>query len=140
MSRLPSTPSLLTSWGGAQHARSSACGDCESEALREHLAARLDQAPGTEGALLADLVFEATFGWQPSARTLESLSGGLLCESLVRALRKPQRQGLSEDYSFPGDRHPYQHQLEAWQALIASDPPRSPWSPVAPARARPSAS
>ena len=58
-----------------------------SDALRAYLAARLDQAPGTEGALLADPVFEATFGWQLSTKTLDALSGGLLCDSLVRALR-----------------------------------------------------
>ncbi len=96
-----------------------------SDALRAYLAARLDQAPGTEGALLADPVFEATFGWQLSTKTLDALSGGLLCDSLVRALRKPQRAGLSEDYAFPGDRSPYQHQFAAWQALAEADPPRS---------------
>ncbi len=96
-----------------------------SDALRAYLAERLGRAPGTEGSLLADPVFETTFGWQPSARTLDALGGNLLCPSLVQALRTPQRRGLSEDYSFPGDRHPYQHQLEAWQALLGGDPPRS---------------
>jgi len=32
---------------------------------------------------------------------------------------------LAEDYSFPLKQHPYQHQLQAWQALISETPPRS---------------
>ena len=43
----------------------------------------------------------------------------------MRALREPQKKGLSEDYSFPARQRPYRHQLQAWQTLIEGSPPRS---------------
>ncbi len=96
-----------------------------NDALREYLRALFDRQAGTPGAFLADPVFEASFGWQPAERTLGGLEGKLLHPDLVRALREPQKKGLSEDYSFPARRRPYRHQLEAWQTLIQDQPPRS---------------
>ena len=96
-----------------------------NDALREYLRTLFDREAGTPGAFLADPVFEASFGWQPAERTLGGLEGKLLHPSLVHALRDPQRAGLNEDYSFPARRRPYRHQLEAWQALIQGQPPRS---------------
>lgn len=96
-----------------------------NDALREYLRTLFDREAGTPGAFLADPVFEAGFGWQPAERTLGDLEGKLLHPDLVRALRKPWKKGLSEDYSFPARRRPYRHQLEAWQALIQGQPPRS---------------
>ncbi|MCB1822761.1 MAG: DEAD/DEAH box helicase, partial [Candidatus Competibacteraceae bacterium] len=96
-----------------------------NDALREYLRTLFDREAGTPGAFLADPVFEAGFGWQLAERTLGDLEGKLLHPDLVRALRKPWKKGLSEDYSFPARRRPYRHQLEAWQALIQGQPPRS---------------
>ncbi|HHW76087.1 MAG TPA: DEAD/DEAH box helicase, partial [Xanthomonadaceae bacterium] len=96
-----------------------------NDALREYLRTLFDREAGTPDAFLADPVFEASFGWQPAERTLGRLEGKLLHPDLVRALREPQKKGLSEDYSFPARRRPYRHQLEAWQTLIQSQPPRS---------------
>lgn len=96
-----------------------------NDALREYLHARFDREAGMPGALLADPVFEAGFGWQPAERTLGGLEGKLLHPALVGALREPQKKGLSEDYSFPARRRPYRHQLDAWRALIEDHPPRS---------------
>ncbi len=96
-----------------------------NDALREYLRTLFDREAGTPGAFLADPVFEASFGWQPAERTLGGLEGKLLHPSLVHALRDPQRAGLNEDYSFPARRRPYRHQMEAWQALIQGQPPRS---------------
>jgi ATP-dependent helicase YprA (DUF1998 family) len=96
-----------------------------NDALREHLRERFGQDPGISGSFLADPVFEATFGWQQANVTMEALDGKLLNTKLLLALDKPQKKDLIEDYTFPLDRHPYQHQLEAWQNLIQGSPPRS---------------
>ena len=96
-----------------------------NDALREYLRTLFDREAGTPGAFLADPVFEASFGWQLAERTLGGLEGKLLHPDLMRALRDPQKARLTEDYSFPARRRPYRHQLEAWQTLIQSQPPRS---------------
>jgi ATP-dependent helicase YprA (DUF1998 family) len=92
-----------------------------NDALRGYLQDLLSRQAGEAGSYLADPVFEASFGWREANKTFGQLgSTGLLHAELLAALQKPYRKGLSEDYSFPGDRHPYSHQLEAWQALIES--------------------
>ena len=63
--------------------------------LREYLRTLFDRDAGMPGAFLADPVFEASFGWQPAERTLGGLEGKLLHPDLVRALREPQKKGLS---------------------------------------------
>ncbi|MBE2294707.1 MAG: DEAD/DEAH box helicase [Phycisphaerales bacterium] len=102
----------------------SLCG-FRNDTLREYLRTLFDREAGTPGAFLADPVFEASFGWQPAEQTLSSLEGKLLHPSLVRTLLGPQKARLNEDYSFPAQQRPYRHQLEAWQALIQGQPPRS---------------
>ncbi len=90
-----------------------------NDALRAHLHSSLDQAAGLPGAFLADPVFEASFGWKPAAHQLGDLGkNGLLHPQLIKALHHPCTRGLSDDYSFPKDRYPYRHQLEAWEALL----------------------
>lgn len=96
-----------------------------NDALREHLRERFGQYPGISGSFLADPVFEATFGWQEAKVTIGDLDGKLLNTKLLLALDQPQKKDLIENYTFPLDRHPYQHQLEAWQSLIQESPPRS---------------
>lgn len=96
-----------------------------SDPLREYLRGLFGQESGSPGSFLADPVFEATFGWQTADVTLGGLEGKLLHSSLVRALREPEKKGLAEDYSFAARQRPYRHQLEAWRALIESQPPRS---------------
>ncbi|MDD5036641.1 MAG: DEAD/DEAH box helicase [Methylococcaceae bacterium] len=95
-----------------------------NDALREHLRERFGQDAGLPGSFLADPVFEATFGWQPAQSSLSDLAGGLLHPAVVRALAEPP-PALRKDYAFPSTIRPYQHQLEAWQALIEAKPPRS---------------
>lgn len=73
-------------------------------ALREHLRVCFRQGPGLGGAFLADPVFEATFGWLAAQPTLVELEGRLLHPDLVRALAKPAKGNLQEDYSFPHSR------------------------------------
>jgi len=94
-------------------------------ALREYLQGCFEQPPGARDALLAEPVFEATFGWMPGDSTMAELKGRLLHGELVRALAQSVQQDLSEDYTFPETRIPYAHQLEAWRALIGQDDCRS---------------
>lgn len=93
-----------------------------SGALREHLRSVFQSDPGMGDAFLADPVFEATFGWRAAKDNFEALSDKLLHPDVVKALRKPAKE-FSEEYTF--SEKPYQHQLEAWQALIKQEPPRS---------------
>ncbi len=89
--------------------------------LRTLLKKRLGGSPGAPGALLADPVFEPTFGWTESDETIASLKGNFLNNRLVAALTKPPTN-LAEEYAFPLDRHPFTHQLKAWEILSKPEP------------------
>jgi DEAD/DEAH box helicase domain-containing protein len=95
-----------------------------NDALREHLRELFQQVPGIEHSFLADVVFEATFGWKPAKKSFGQLSGQLLHPKLVAALSDPPNT-LPKDYIFHREQYPYQHQLKAWEALITATPPRS---------------
>jgi len=95
-----------------------------NDALREHLRSLFENVPGADHSFLGDVVFEATFGWRPAKNNLGDLSGKLLRPNLVKALTEPPKI-MAEEYAFPTNQHPYSHQLQAWQALIAETPPRS---------------
>lgn len=95
-----------------------------NDALREHLRSLFQNVPGADHSFLSDIVFEAMFGWRPANPNLGELSGKLLHPNLVKALSNPP-ETLAEEYTFPVQQHPYQHQLQAWQALLAETPPRS---------------
>jgi ATP-dependent helicase YprA (DUF1998 family) len=89
-----------------------------SDGLREQLVSLLDGELGKGASLVAEPVFEAAFGYAQHPSTLGRLSDGLLSPELVAALdhEGPMR--------FPADRHPYVHQVAAWEAL-RSEPARS---------------
>lgn len=90
--------------------------------LRQFLHDQLTAAPGTPGAWLADPVFEPTFGWQESTETMSSLAGGnMLHQRLARAMESPPKD-LAQEYTFPGNRHPFTHQLAAWDILNRAVP------------------
>jgi DEAD/DEAH box helicase domain-containing protein len=95
-----------------------------SDPLREHLQRIFQSTPDTGSSFLADPIFEASFGWRAAEVTLGGLSGTLLHPDVVKALRKPPK-AFAEEYAFSARQRPYQHQLEAWQALIEARPPRS---------------
>lgn len=94
-----------------------------NDAMRARLAEKLGAEPGTRDALLADPLFEATFGWREAMETLSDLPSELLHPRLRTALASPPK-ALAAEYAFPGNRHPYTHQLEAWKTL-AEEPARS---------------
>lgn len=96
-----------------------------NDALRNHLDEQFRQKPGMAGSLLADPVFEATFGWKQSTQKMRELGETLLNPLLLAALDKPEKKHTTEDYAFPLERHPYQHQLEAWGNLLKGNPRRS---------------
>ncbi|CAI1209983.1 DEAD/DEAH box helicase [Serratia fonticola] len=90
--------------------------------LRKFLHDRLTGMPGSVGAWLSDPVFEPTFGWEESKETMSSLAGGrLLHQRLAQAMMSPPKE-LAQEYTFPGNRHPFTHQLAAWEILNSSDP------------------
>ena len=107
--------------------------------LRQFLSESLGAAPGTGKGLMADPVFEATFGWAQGDKMLGELAGGLLSEALVEALGNPPTKEIGEDYAFPKARRPYTHQLQAWEQLVRPAP-NSVVVTVAQDRARRSAS
>ena len=92
--------------------------------LREYLRALYAQNPGEPGALLADPVVEATFGWTEAEADMDALvAEGLLSDELVAAMDKP-RGKEAQEYAFPRTRNPFHHQIECWRLLL-NDTPRS---------------
>jgi DEAD/DEAH box helicase domain-containing protein len=84
--------------------------------LRQTLRERLAAWPGQGEALLAPPVLEARFGYQTDARTMAELAAaGELPPELVKAMDEVPPG--SEEQRFPRDRHPYVHQVEAWDKL-----------------------
>ena len=94
-----------------------------SLALRKYLASLYEREPGDPGALLADPVLEAVFGWKVADVDMQGLvRSGLLQKELVLAMDKPPRE--YREYAFPRNRKPFQHQLDCWKLLL-EDVPRS---------------
>ena len=94
-----------------------------SPALRKYLGSLYARDPGEPGALLADPVLEATFGWNVADVDMQGLvRSGLLRQELVSAMDKPPRE--YREYAFPSNRKPFQHQLDCWKLLL-EDVPRS---------------
>ncbi len=93
-----------------------------SPALRAYLRSQYEAQPGNEGALLAQPVFEATFGWTQAASTMSALADSRLLRSeLVAALDAPPAH-LAEDTRFGRDWFPFEHQYKSWQLLLRDAP------------------
>lgn len=75
-----------------------------SKSLTHYLESQYFQPPGQEGSLLADPVFESTFGWMPADETMEDLRDKLISSPLVDALSKAPV--------------PFRHQLTAWRVML----------------------
>ena len=94
-----------------------------SPALRKYLESLYAREPGKPGALLADPVLEAAFGWKLAEVDMKGLvRSGLLRQEVVSAMDKPSRD--YREYAFPRNRKPFQHQLDCWNLLL-EDVPRS---------------
>jgi len=91
------------------------------------MARRLVGDVDADGALLADPVFEPTFGWQECDQTMASLAGTrLLHRKLAKAMASPPSVLAKEptDYSFPPERRPFVHQIATWE-ILSDDNPKS---------------
>ena len=94
-----------------------------SPELRRYLAGKLEAPPGSDDALLADPVFEATFGWRLADQTMADLAeSATLSPRLVAAMDDPPAD--CADHRFGRDWRPYEHQLRCWR-LLAEEPARS---------------
>lgn len=89
-----------------------------NEALNRYLHSVLSSNPGLPGSLVADPVFEATFPYKAGKHKLGDLSGKLLHPDLIKGLANPPKQ-YEKEYKFKSDMVPYEHQLVAWQSLLA---------------------
>ncbi|MDP2345585.1 MAG: DEAD/DEAH box helicase [Deltaproteobacteria bacterium] len=98
-----------------------------SDTLRRHLWNEFEQPPGEGAGLLADPVFESTFGWLEAADvTLETVAEPRIHPTLLNAMDKPVAESpeRSDELRFGRTWHPYTHQREAWRQL-SLEPPRS---------------
>jgi len=87
-----------------------------------YLRTLFEKLPGEEGSFMTDPVFEATFGWKESDKTMEDLKTSLLSEAVLEALSNPPKKPEDfSEYKFPVDRNPYEHQLTSWETLLAPD-------------------
>jgi DEAD/DEAH box helicase domain-containing protein len=95
--------------------------------LREHLAKQMNSECGKPGSFLAPPMFEQTFGWDRSDRTMEMLvSDGLLSTTVVGSLdqekiyieNKDGRKLSKNKYRFESGWAPYTHQLASWHSLL----------------------
>ena len=85
--------------------------------IRKWLANELEAAPGEVSSFLADPLFEATFGWEPSGKTWGDLEGNMLSKATVAALDyKNSTHPISRDWDV------YSHQLTAIEKLLQKEP------------------
>ncbi len=89
-------------------------------ALQRFLSMHFRGAAQGKSSLLSSPVFESTFPWQAHDKCMEELIDTLLHQTLVKAMDMPQDKEHPE--RFPRNRHPYKHQMEAWQVLLQDSP------------------
>lgn len=116
------------------------------DSLRAYLRSVFSGQMRQNDGFLAEPVIEATFGWHSSERALNDLAEqGELSKGLVKCMdgafapdTEKQRSedlkvgksrlgyatDIDEDYTWPENRAPYTHQLEAWE-LLSHESPRS---------------
>ena len=87
--------------------------------LNEYLSTVLGQPAGKEGSLLADPVFEGTFGYREGVKTLEQMKGEIFNASLIDGMAKTDAKYKDEYQLKTKGFIPYAHQVEAWNALMS---------------------
>ena len=111
-----------------------------SATLRKYLGSLYGREPGEPGALLADPVLEAAFGWKLADVDMQGLSkSGLLREELVSAMDKPPREGTRASTHFPAAASRFNISSTAGGFCSMTSPDRC-WLQAARAPERPSAS
>lgn len=86
--------------------------------LNDYLSDVLSRPAGTEGSLLADPVFEGTFGYKEGRKSLEEMKGNLFNPALIDGMAKTDKKYKNEYQLKPKEFVPYEHQVEAWNALM----------------------
>ena len=89
------------------------------EGLARHLRAVLASEDVSKGCLIRPAIIEGAFPFVSAEKSLGDLSGSLLDPRTVDAL---VGDDSGSGYSFPRTRHPYEHQVKAWETLTAKDP------------------
>lgn len=86
-----------------------------SPGLNRWLERNLTAVPGQEGSLLAEPLIEAARSWETHEGTMADLRDGPLSPDLVDALDQ------AGDARIPADRHPYTHQVAAWDESLSEN-------------------
>lgn len=71
------------------------------------------------GSLFGETIYESMFPWHQAEIRMQDIPSSVLSSDFVRRLDSVRPEGLR----IPLDRHPYEHQLKAWEAL--QEPGRS---------------
>ncbi|MGU5712524.1 DEAD/DEAH box helicase [Aeromonas caviae] len=74
-----------------------------SKTLSSYLENQYFQSPGANGSLMADPVFESTFGWEAADEPMDALRDKLISSQLVNAVNVPV---------------PFAHQLRSWRVIL----------------------
>lgn len=112
--------------------------------LRSYLRSMFSGKQQLSDGFLADPVIEATFGWHSANETMHELAeqneispklvkcmDGAFAPDTEKQRKKDEEQGktrlgyaadIDEDYTWPGNRPPYLHQLDAWRVLNQKQP------------------
>lgn len=86
--------------------------------LNDYLSHVLSQSAGSDGSLLADPVFEGTFGYKEGVKSLEAMKGTLFNPALIDGMAKTDKKYKDEYQLKPKKFVPYEHQVTAWNALM----------------------
>lgn len=83
--------------------------------LRNWVRDSLGQSAGSDNSLLAEPVFEGTFGWESSGKTWSELAPKLISNELLEAIANNETNSINRDWDV------YSHQLSAFQTLLGDD-------------------
>lgn len=84
--------------------------------LNAHLKEAFSEELGSRESYLSVPVFEQTFGWKPGNIPFKDLEEKPFTKSFLKVLANAKK------YDFKGDVYPYEHQLNAWDALTEAEP------------------
>ena len=118
------TRSIISGLGKKVYESSASLLGVRNRAFRAHLSQSILEQLGRSDSVFSDPVIEPTFSWTPGEETLQALrDSGRISKTLFSTLTSPHPD-FKDDYTFPADRKPYYHQLEAWE-ILGSESPRS---------------
>lgn len=89
--------------------------------LNDYLTNVLSQPAGQVGSLLADPVFEGTFGYKEGFKSLEQMKGSVFNPSLINGMAKTDKKYKDEYQLKTKEFVPYEHQVHAWNVLMGEE-------------------